>query len=303
MARKFCTCCKTDAAAAASAAAASQVATPAPQKIAPQGPPGPKGDQGFMGPQGPTGATGANVSEKDNTAAVLLFDEHFTELIDAAVIAPSVLGDGDAVGNGAFWKIANNNGSASAFVLTVGDDVNHWGCWNVGTAATSTTASVLYKAASKGDGVSTTDVCIDPDHIVQFDVWVKLLSTADCSVQVGFSSDASDGTPNDGMLIRFTDGSNGNVWHGRCRAGNLVSTVRDSAVVVVASSWYKLTMKRTGPAAVQCFVNDVFFGTVTERIPTAPLVPVVYISTSANAIKSVIVDRFRCYVLPSGTWT
>lgn len=87
------------------------------------------------------------------------------------------------------------------------------------------------------------------------------------TVYSGFSDGAGDGT--DGIFFRYTHGTVSGNWQGVCRNNNSESgSTLNTAVPVVAATWYKLTfVVNAAGTSVEFFIDGVSVGTITTNIP------------------------------------
>lgn len=163
-------------------------------------------------------------------------------------------------GSGAF---ARSNGAASTST--------HPGVWMFNTGTTTSGYAGLYG--------SNQDQVLNPaaggyQFLYEVCVQVPVLSngTDTFIINMGFTDNAFQGNvvPNHGIYFQYTHNVAGGNWTLNATASN-VTTTRDTAIPVVANSWYKLTyVVNNAGTSIQAFVNDVSAGAaITTNIPTA----------------------------------
>lgn len=118
-------------------------------------------------------------------------------------------------------------------------------------------------------------------------VLIPTLSTASISFfpVIGLVDTNAVGLPTNGVFFYYLHSTNGGAWQAHARSASTSSLV-NSAVTVVANTWYKLKFIAY-PGNVDFFIDGNYIGSAVANIPTAALRPIVHVQkTGGNSNQS-----------------
>lgn len=190
---------------------------------------------------------------------------------------------GGLVGTASGGSVANGTG-----------DTNHPG---VIALSTGTTATGRYGVASH-----TAAVRLGGGRAYFMTILrVPTLSNATdtFSVRAGFG-DSVAGEFTDGAFFRYTHGTASGVWQCVTRSNNVEATPINTAITVLAATWYRLEIEVNNVAnSAQFWINGTSMGTITSSIPAGAgretgIVAALIIKSLGTAARTLDLDETRC---------
>lgn len=258
-------------------------------------------------------------------AGILWLDEDFDRLTTTELNASPV---GLFNNSARSWTAVADAGAGDAEIIS---NVNpgHKGILRLSTGAVSANASKLFLARDlAGDGMSSSEGWVPfYPNFLKMDMWVRFLAVSSISANIGIGQDVANGMGTDAFHFRFDSGVSPN-WQCITRTGG-VNTTTDSGIAVSALTWYKLTLRLFTASNLQAqddttrgvplntfrfYINDV--GTPptilpgggsysvgahahhTTNLPTGLTSGVIgaWVRTNTAAVRSIDIDRIRCWV-------
>jgi hypothetical protein len=251
------------------------------------------------GPQGPAGAAGAAGSntiivqkgdvDVDTAAATLDFD---TTDFD---VSSSPAGEANVsipvTAQGAYRKSIEGGKRAFLYeefmdVLAVGSE--KWQYLHSNLSGTNAAISTPGVSESGHFGVATMSTGTTTTGRASFQSDLGLIAFGDGKCRIGWwvktPSSLSDGTnkytiragmmdsnadaDNEGVYLKYTHDDNSGKWLGVSKKNSVAKQTLDTAVTVVASTWYFLEIEvNAAGTSVEYFVNGASKGTITSSIP------------------------------------
>lgn len=228
---------------------------------------GSKGDKGEQGIQGPQGIQGVNGSNPDAITTINLSDDFMTGSLATGAVGS--LG----------WAFV----VAPTYIASV---ANHVGIRQVATTNVSANINSLYT------GSAATNDIIQYSEQWDFTFIVNVPNISSVDVFVGAIDGVSTAVGNqDRYGFNFNTSINSSNWI-MCTGNGTASTKVNTSTSVVAGTWYKLRVVRTG-TGVNYYINGVSSGsTITTTLPDTFLSFGYHIKTLAAYIKSLQIDLF-----------
>ena len=232
-----------------------------------------QGAQGPQGPQGPPGeaATGGGYDglRPASAPAKAYFADDF---LSGPVSSQGAIGGIGWTAMGPAWPLA------------LVSETNHPGILRIDTTTTiNTIAGIGLHRGSSGAGVVSPADTFDVIFIVR-------LNSNDASTlaRLGLMMNPTLNAPADGVYIEKLAADTS--WFGVTRASGTQN--RTAALASTSSGWVKFRIRRVNPTTVGFTVDGGAEVTATLTIPTAQLVPALYIVNSASSSKTLDVDYF-----------
>lgn len=227
----------------------------------------------------------------DSIEPIDLIDENFDRQIIlgggvGTVTADTIYGDG--------WHVLSGQGTNIAARLTPGV-LGHIGTLRLTTATTSgDNLSLLYTRDFNDVAAgASTDASIDLSHVYQLDMWVRIPTITTMGVRIGLAQDGIGTSFGTASISYIYSAAAGTDWKIETRTAS-TSTTTNTAVTVVAGTWYKLTIVRNSATSYGFYVNNTAINTnITSNVPTADMVLSMNLVTNTTAARDVDIDRWR----------
>ncbi len=187
------------------------------------------------------------------------------------------------VGSGIFRVVGNTGGDTET---NIASEPNHWGLLHVLTGATTNNDAALDMLST---GYTTSTPRLDTVSGWKYRAIFRLNTIANVALRLGFSNAVNgNATTTDGVYLRFNTVADTNYFF-VCRSGG-VETAVDSTVAPGTSNWMVLDIYSDMAGTIKFALNGGAVTSTSTNVPTIGLGMGMWMSTLANAAKSIDLD-------------
>src|SRR5690606_20872904 len=210
-------------------------------------------------------------------------------------------GNGIQITNGNLnWCLGSSSGSATASLI-YGNRIGQAGVYVLRTTNTSGRIAYLWRVLDVVTAsLLSTSNCVDGDHLLGFDIWLRVPTTTNVTVYAGFHATPTSPASNNHLMFRYLSSSESN-WIAFANAAGTASNTGVLSGSISNSRMYQLSGRKTSTGGYNFYVDGALLGSVlSTRVPSANLTPFVSVQTNSANVRTLQLARFRIHYAAAG---